>query len=69
LTTMHAESVRIDEVVALAEGSRQSGLTPETLKKHIDRGTLRGVWVGGRRMILRADFERFLRERRAARQR
>ncbi len=57
------QPVRIEDVVTLTEAGRRAELTTERMRQLVDRGDIRGVWVGGRRMIVRSDFERWLCER------
>ena len=52
----------MNEYLTLAEAGRRLNLDPETVRRYISRGILRGENLGVR--VLAADVERYERERR-----
>jgi len=52
------------EFVGLTEAARALGKTPETVRKYADAGRIRCVRDStGRRMLIRTDLERLIREK------
>jgi DNA-binding transcriptional MerR regulator len=61
------EAVSPGDVLAPSDVARQAGRTPATVRWWADKGLLPVKrTVGGRRMFLRADVDRFLAQRHAA---
>lgn len=52
----------MNEYLTLTEAGQRLGLDPETIRRYISRGILRGENLGVR--VLAADVERYERERR-----
>jgi predicted site-specific integrase-resolvase len=56
--------VKMKDYLTLAEAGQRLGLDPETIRRYVSRGILRGENLGVR--VLASDVERYERERRPA---